>query len=332
MRNKKVLYYGWIGHNNIGDEALLEANKKIFRDFRFVRCDSRFSACHRIDACVLGGGTYINEKVSVAKLEAIQSRMPLTIFGVGVQNNEFWSRIAKKELAQKEWNSILDKCRFVSVRGPMSRMSLVNQGYDKAKVIGDPVLSLADSKPKNKHGRRVGICVGNTQNLLWGNSDHAVNEFFIDLAAGLLKLGYSVSLISVYPDDIKAAESVQSGIDITVERHRFFRYSQRVLEYFRGLDVFVGQKLHSVILAHCAYTPAIMIEYQPKCYDYMSSMGLEKLNYRSDRLDAEAVLDAIEILNGESADHQELLMDRITKYKNEQAEFAAEIVNYVRSL
>jgi hypothetical protein len=75
-----------------------------------------------------------------------------------------------------------------------------------------------------------------------------------------------------------------------------------------------------------------MIEYQPKCNDYMSSMGLERFNFRSDNLDADAVMEAIELLKGESAGHQEFLRGKMEKYRSAQIEFAGEIANFIRTL
>jgi polysaccharide pyruvyl transferase WcaK-like protein len=52
-------------------------------------------------------------------------------------------------------------------------------------------------------------------------------------------------------------------------------------------DVFVGIKLHSVILSYCANTPAIMVEYQPKCRDFMASIDMEQYNVRVDEFKSE---------------------------------------------
>jgi polysaccharide pyruvyl transferase WcaK-like protein len=45
-------------------------------------------------------------------------------------------------------------------------------------------------------------------------------------------------------------------------------------------------KLHATVLATCALTPSIMLEYRPKCRDYMQSIGQDRFTFKTDSLRA----------------------------------------------
>lgn len=356
---RELLYFGWLGHQNVGDEALLEVNKRIFKEFKFVIQASaeeynkddgdktllevdkrvfkefkRSPECREYNqkACIIGGGTFINQYVNVAPMVEIQTHMPLIIFGAGVRNPAFWETTPRFIRAEKEWNEILGKCPFVGVRGPHSMKTLYRQGFNGARLIGDPVLSLAEEmvRPKEK-SKRVGINFGYNKERLWGGNDKKVIDFYRLLIRMLLNLNFEVSLFSVYPPDTEVLRKI-SGEFGGLELHVYYDYTPDIFDYFHSLDIFIGQKLHSVILAHCAYTPAIMLEYRPKCADYMASMDLEDYNFRCDRLDLNVVMDAFDDIMKRSTDYQAQLFEKISKYKQIQREFADEIITYLRQL
>jgi len=81
------------------------------------------------------------------------------------------------------------------------------------------------------------------------------------------------------------------------------------------VDVFVGEKLHSVILAMCAHTPGVMLEYRPKCRDFMMSMGLGELNIKTDEITGGSISDRVEALYASLDSEQEKLHGRGMLYK-----------------
>jgi hypothetical protein len=315
---KWVLYYGWLDHNNLGDEALFHANKQIFPRLRLVKYTSFLSRISPPTVCILGGGTYINEQVSVARIRAIQDKARFIIFGAGVQNPAFWSLMPGYVDARKEWNELLERSLFVGVRGPHSLKTLLSQGFHGAVQTGDPALYLAEEyRPKNRPGRRIGINFGDTSNCLWGADDAAVFKRFCDLLEALLHERYELSLFSTCPADTETLNRIGARFSIKEVRIHY-TYTSGVLDYFRSLDAFVGMKLHSIILAHCAYTPALMIEYRPKCADYMASMGLEEYNFRCDQFTVPEVLGALQRLLAEGKAHGDFLFRKIADYREIQ--------------
>ena len=63
--------------------------------------------------------------------------------------------------------------------------------------------------------------------------------------------------------------------------------TQKTIDRMEGYDLFVGQKLHATILSYCANTPAIMVEYRPKCKDFMASINMDRFNIRTDEFNVE---------------------------------------------
>lgn len=326
----RALYYGWLGNRNLGDETLFHVNQLLFDGISLYTRGSLLSRLFPLKACILGGGTYINEKGSAASFIEIQQKMPLLVFGAGVQNPAFWSSLPGYVDARGDWNRILEQCPFVTVRGPHSIRTLEEQGFRGASIAGDPVLSLAQPRPMAKGDVRIGVNFGSTQDLLWGQSDRKTLEFFNDLLRHLKTEGYRVSLFSVCPTDTETMRKTEEarGLDM----HVHYRYSGAVLNYFNKIDIFVGMKLHSVVLAHCAYTPSLMIEYRPKCADYMASMGLEAYNVRCDRAVAYDAASLVERMRQESGHHQEHLFQRITHYREIQENTVREMTRYLKGL
>ena len=69
----------------------------------------------------------------------------------------------------------------------------------------------------------------------------------------------------------------------------------------RDCHVFVGLKLHAVVLASAAGVPSLILEYHPKCWDFQASLGRDRYSLRTDALDADRLL----VLVDELADDRE---------------------------
>lgn len=329
---RRIIYYGWLGHKNLGDEALFYVNRSIFRKANLVPYGSMLTRFIRPLACIVGGGTYINEYGSVTEIRQIQQSMPFIIFGAGVQNPSYWLTVPGYVDARKTWNEILERSPFVGVRGPLSLQILKDQGFHGAEIIGDPALSLRDEAVIYRTGRRIGLNFGFTDNNLWGHDDDAVYNELRNLVKTLHRLHYNISLFSTYPADTQSLVQMRKDLPEIEGLHIHYKYTPAVLRYFRNIDIFVGMKLHSVVLAHCAYTPSLMIEYRPKCADYMASMGLKEWTVRSDRIGTDNIIDILARLSEDIKNHQEHLFEKTRYFKALQKAKADEIMDYFRRL
>src|SRR5690606_12642454 len=103
-----VRYVGWTGHDNMGDEALLEAITGAL-DWAEVR------TAKRGDLLLLGGGTLINRGSYLDWLEDQDSpRLERAVFGTGVANPDFWRD--RDEAQRSEERRVGKECRSRGAR------------------------------------------------------------------------------------------------------------------------------------------------------------------------------------------------------------------------
>lgn len=336
---KRALYYGWLGFRNLGDEALFYCIEAMLKD-RLTFCTSgeldrlyfRERALASFDVHFIGGGTLINRnETTINTLLKYREKIPKAVaIGTGVANEEFWRQFEDRRDRSNDWRDYLNSCLFVGVRGPDSLRYMQRLGIEKAVMTGDPVLYLGRETvvPKSQR-KKIGLNFGGTSNKLWGKSDQRVEDEMAALIRILLEKDWEISFFNVYIDDTKPY------LDF-IERNnlkgkiRFFDASNcsmsTALAYFDNVDVFIGEKLHASVFAACTYTPFVMLEYRPKCLDFMRSIGYEKYNFRTDRLSADEIYSAVEELYQTSGDVQTYLHGKVLYHKNLLVSAAREVV------
>lgn len=302
---RRCLYIGWTGHANLGDEALREAifnlfaSKLIFIEKRgaLVRLLEKFKFIH-FDVLMLGGGTLILRSQKI--LDALrESHIPKkVIFGTGVANQVFWKDIPDSYGDFSQWKELLENVDYLGVRGPISKQLLNEIGLKRDfPVIGDPVLyftrPIRGIKVKKK---KLGVNIGTAQHprfsdLLWGRNEKVFVEEFSKFLRVMLQDGWEIEVIPVYPKDMDVINTAikLSGGEGKIKIFQDYHSVSKTLDRMEQYDIFVGQKLHSVVLAYCANTPAIMIEYRPKCRDFMASIGMENFNLKTDEFCLERI-------------------------------------------
>lgn len=88
----------------------------------------------------------------------------------------------------------------------------------------------------------------------------------------------------------------------------------------RECEVFVGQKLHSTVIACMNGIPSVMIEYRPKCRDFMASLGLERHVIRTDEFTAQSGAGAVRQLLAEREAVEQALTSHIAEFVKTQAD------------
>jgi hypothetical protein len=295
---------GWLGHRNLGDEALLAAYRHLFPGYGFVTYPYHISqAALQVSrwrrACVAGvlaGGTLIGRgdaDTFGAVFEAFPSSF---VFGTGVANPSFWSDrdpSFKSRLAQ--WRPLLERCRYVGVRGPLSAEILADLGIGNVEVVGDPVLAFAEDQGQATTATRspaLGLNIGQSKGQVWGGEQRLASQF-VSLARIARARGWEVSWFVVWEEDWKTTVHAARASGTSQRIHRIYDNPQAFLNLVRPLTAFVGMKLHAVVLATCAYVPSIMVEYRPKCRDYMKSIGQEDVTIRGDVFDGAAAWEIV---------------------------------------
>lgn len=311
----RIGYIGLAGWRNLGDEAMFAALRGALMPSRLFpimgpRSIERRAwslACRRaFTGCVLGGGTMIfSENAYEYLARALDAGLPCWALGTGVRNPAFWTQYGPDRLfSPDKWVQALKACRFVGVRGPLSTRYLEEAGLPGVEAVGDPVLLLADpalSAPGR--GRVLGVNWGGSGGFVWGRDEEKPRRELAESIRTLVAQGWQVRLFCVWSGDCSAVRRLQAelGLPPSAVTHEHTS-PERYMRATAGCSVFVGMKLHAVALAILAGVPSIMIEYRPKCRDFMASLGLEAACVRVDEFEAERLAGEVNRKHGSVVD------------------------------
>jgi hypothetical protein len=352
-------YIGWLGYENFGDEALYIAFKNLFPQFQILTYNNypkqlNYNKIRQniypiellfyrhfikknnfYNFVFLGGGTLINHEEFLEYLQIVlQNQDQIIVFGSGVSEPSFRAEhhpeVNYSQL-MKDWISVLEKAVYVSVRGPKSARILEANGFQKAKVIGDPALSLCTPKPPNSS--RTGLVAINlcSQRLMWGKQER-VTEIIAQLAKYFLEKGWDVEFIPMQPVDLHLGLKIIQDFNLPkMSIWRNFQDIGKTINRIQTYDIMVGQRLHSVVIACGCGVPSIMLEYQPKCGDFMESIGMQQFSLRTDALELDKVISLIHDIDENYGEYCNQLLSICNSYRILQRQAAQEIINILHS-
>lgn len=330
---------GWHGHQNLGDEAVYNALKQLFYPAGFIDyvpgLISKFlmTKLHSPKFALLAGGTRIGIKTAamLTTRQCFELCPHSIVFGAGVEdlclNDDKFApaqQQQRKEMLMR-WKAVLEKCDYIGVRGPMSVQSLVDIGMTPPEIIGDPALFFAEDRISPYSSSRPDTLGLNIGMDMW-NDQNSTADQYIQLAQTAKKSGWHVKWFVVWPKDLTLTKKLAAQSDTADDINEIYEDCHLYLDTVRSVTVFVGMKLHSVILATCAYVPSIILEYQPKCRDYMQSIGQENSVIKISSFQAEKIW---EIARGWSSDRQKIsesLFQAIRPLRERQLFRAAEVI------
>lgn len=269
-----VRYVGWTGHENLGDEALLQAIGGLL-DWADVRTSKRG------DLLLLGGGTLINRGSYLNWLEEHDSpRIERAVLGTGVANPEFW----KNDDNAGRWVEWLRTCAYLGVRGPLSAEVLDRWGLDRnVEVVGDAALLLTATASKREGLVVVSPC--RTRGELWGGSDRAVIERLGSTVARLMADGHEVTLLAAHPDDDGPCLQIMRAAGAPdLPYVAGYEGIPASLELLASAELVVAERLHAAVLAASVGTAFVGLEYRPKVRDFAASVGMDDRVLRTDDL------------------------------------------------
>jgi polysaccharide pyruvyl transferase WcaK-like protein len=333
--NKPLLsYMGWIGHNNLGDEILYDAHKVLFPDFAVVpfRDSKRANETiakrpGKLRAGILGGGTLINQSsLWLDQMATITARdLPLFCLGTGVMPTDF--RPIGGDTNFDRWVEVLNSFSFIGVRGPDSLKALKAAGVAKAQITGDTALALAPTTYKPRPGKKViGFNYGIVkENQLWGDAD-TYTDNVVKALQTLIADGYEIHLLPVWDKDIASNKALL--VRVNSQKCTMIECFDSLENYSAELekcDVFIGQKLHATVMACMRRIPSLMIEYQPKCHDFMASIDMDAFILKTSDCTPETLIDMLRKLQKDSKKIEQKLDKRIMQHRTKQFELAAKI-------
>jgi polysaccharide pyruvyl transferase WcaK-like protein len=322
---KKAFYLGCLGIENLGDEAMLIAFNKLFGESFFLYTKNYYGKLIRMlkqdrlifDISILGGGTLINATTDTLDILDKYRAKKKVIFGTGVRDPSFWKSVSGYKSDVPRWVDYLNSSDYIGVRGPNSHNILKQWGVTKeVKEIGDPVLFLSDTKIHTKKQNKIlGVNFGTANGNVWGNNEESVLESMISLLKRMQEKGWSFKFFPVCPYDLPNTKRLASSLmqdpkTTIIDNYLDYNHFKQELRY---VDVFIGMKLHAVILSVATYTPSIMIEYRPKCRDFMQSVNMGNLVFRCDQLDADILESTINQLYSDLPLVQQVIFSEVQK-------------------
>ncbi len=324
---KRIAYIGWQGHDNLGDEMLFEAHQRLFSGydilpFRPVSLDKvaqykRITRRNVYRAGCLGGGTLIGRGYLDKFRRMIESCPVCFAIGTGVASSEFWKSEGLWPDEMSSWVELLGRCQFVGVRGPLSADALRDAGLADVQVVGDTALVFAkETSPADPEEKHLGINVGAPGGgQLWGDQDSMLKNV-AEICKVFRSRGWKAVFLCVWPPDLENTVKVAKRAGITdPEIHEIYHNVQQALDLCQRCTVFLGEKLHATVTAICAGVPSVMIEYRPKCRDFMASIGLEEYVVRSDEIEVDRTVAMLESLAANRSSVQGDMHHRVLELK-----------------
>jgi polysaccharide pyruvyl transferase WcaK-like protein len=318
----KVLYVGWTGKHNLGDDAIAGALIPHLpgiapwhvphEPLTFARTALReglFGTTGR--TVLLGGGTVIgrrNWRLLLTATGALLARdQPWYLIGAGVEDPAFQGKNSfsdRGELAR--WHRMCERFDQITVRGPRSARLLESIGVSAA-VVGDPALLHEPAAAVRPRDRLLGVNLGFGDDL-WGHDHERVVAAAAGLVRGLVAGGWSARLLVINPRDMDFARRCLAAAAVPDERAEVLTtltvpgYLDAVAE----CTVLVAERLHALVLGAVAGVPLVGLEYQPKCADFLESVSGKGV--RTDEVSAGALRELVDDLAGRREAESRLLL------------------------
>jgi len=300
------------------------------------------------DACILTGGTPIYDYDHISRI--IHCRLPrllgkeLICFGIGVKPVRSFHG---KRLVR--W--LLEDTAAVSTRDPSSERELRKMGLEgDIRVTGDSALFLDSEEGDTATLEELGLGALNhpiafCPRALSPNHrahyhaplTHAtitkLRKNIATVADRLTETGYDVVFIPMHqtPGDDDTAEitKIREMMNETSAVTVYPGSPQKALWILRRMELVLGLRLHSLILAATAGVPIVGIDHDPKIRGFMEYAGAE--DYLSGVEDPpEALIHQIEKALDNRTSMKRRLLDSCERMRakiNEEAQHIAEIIN-----
>ncbi|AFL81697.1 hypothetical protein Aeqsu_2237 [Aequorivita sublithincola DSM 14238] len=345
-KKKRAIYIGCIGQGNLGDEAVYLAIQKLLQEKVYIYPISytkpssgrylRNWLFKKPDLIILGGGTIIKKKKTESYLRLFyeyHNRFPdakLAVYGAGVADPALAAEIGFPTDVSN-WSIILNKCCFIGVRGKLSQSILQNDWNitSEINILQDPALYFKRKKLISKRNeKRIGINFCNIIGRIYGLDQTAVELFALELVNKLIEEGWNIFLYPTTQSDMPYMQKILGPKLLSkLEVYNDFENIDKSLSFLESLDVFIGQRLHSIIFSAVSYTPFHAIEYESKTSDFLGSLGMMNVSTRTDKLDVNEVMLKVNFLYGDLENKQMELFELVRIAYEEQISISKKLLN-----
>ena len=324
---KKLIYYGFLGDGNFGDEMVFMATKKLFNDSLIIPFQRHMPLMIKlycklyidsIDGVIVGGGTLIGrfnaDKGYYEKL--ISLGKPVFLHGTGVdeqlKNRTFWLSFFKNSF-------------HGGLRGPQSQFTIRNTGFN-CKQMGDAGLYLNGIEHTMQKKKLIIVNFGThevVQDLGYSRSQ------IIEFLNSEILVNYKIMYLPMHSIDYDIGKSLQSEIN-GLEVLSIADNYQSSLKLMSEAEFCIGERLHFVVMSVLANTNFMSINYHPKHEDFLKSLDLESFGYHPKSVDSK-VVERIFIEQGDVVDWSEInvkIKELKRVHESEKNSFLSILKNY----
>jgi len=243
------------------------------------------------DMVVIGGGNMIfdvgkfsRSASSFKKIIDMAKNHNKKVFVVSIGIGPFVTQLQEKQAVKA-----LNRCDFITFRDSRS-LEIYRKYYNDNKVFltVDPVFMLPCyvSTDNNKEEHIVGINLFN--NRLAKEKQKKYNEVmkgYVELINMLLQnTGLKIVLFSTDLNDYEVIDDVHKKISTpNVEVRRISGFDD-LIRLYNEIDLLIGCRMHSMIIAYTQYIPVIGLSWQPKVDSFFDIINQPECVFCYDRI------------------------------------------------
>lgn len=363
MDYKKILYLGWIGYGNIGDDLLFDVFKKMISNISkdivvnyYCPFTGKKVNLKNYGLVVLGGGSLLGKHTEASispfvlyALQVVKEGIPLAIWGSGldVRTREYADKFLSSYLNKNQdvllssnpyYNALIKNSRVTGVRGNLTNY-IINS--HKVETIGDPGIifdkvfpnipdfeDFADIKESDK---LVLVNWGTSFNRILGQNEDAVKKEITKVMNDLINKGYEIVIYPVWGKDIEPCRKLANEFKNKKVRCIDKLYNvYQIVSLIKKCKFTINLKLHANILSMAYKKPFICLSYGLKGYDFCDSIDSTKLCILTDKVKAESILEKIAYIESNYSDLQSKFNKFINIYYKKHLSFMDNIVSIAK--
>jgi len=307
-----VLYIGYLGFNNVGDEVCYEAfvqsitrwsssvEKVIAYDIKENTGIKEMLKEETIDAVILGGGSLFQGNIFLTLAEeAMELNLPLYSYGTGIDYltedtlTKFMdgdvfepsTYFDNRQIPTARIKRVVEYMTYCGIRGPLTFQFLkgLTSDLSSIEIIGDSGFIyhpesdsyILDHYLPQIQNPMVAVNWGTTFNKLFGYNEASVKDQLIESCRYLLSKGYHIVVYPMWDQDIDSCRELSKQIENN-ESVTFIPETctaTQIYTFLTACHFSINLKLHATILSASAATPFIQLAYRSKGFDFAHSIN-----------------------------------------------------------
>lgn len=346
---KNMLYLGWLGKGNVGDDVLFELFKYMFYKYHENKSNKEVINIDSIpvvegykidlasyDLIVLGGGSLIHLPYWLnICAEGMKKGIPVVTWGTGfdgLYKEENDHAIHLTGQYTSSYRNIYENFDYLSVRGPFTTNLLTNIGIKKEiHEIGDPAL-VYDSEISGDHlevarqDKHILINWGTSYNNVFGGNELMVEQELAITIKSLISQGYIITIYPIWTEDISAVKRLGQKINDARCHVQEIVYEAKTLQKItQNSYLSINLKLHANILSAAANRPFISLAYRGKCFDFSRTVNCLDYTIATDIVTSRKILNLVQNI--------ETNYDNIVgRFKEAKAKYHPKIVDSIQTM